>query len=143
LDGIARHRTKVTEVLAAFNASANHGILLHILRQLCQPSTRMYSNSLLDYILIYIIAYTTDFLDALFTLLSFLLQTPAGSTMLMSAGIMSTLIQVMDSPITTNATHTKVVYISTEKHSTLTDFFFFFKKKGLDQSSRTARHNHV
>ncbi|OAD05710.1 hypothetical protein MUCCIDRAFT_137701, partial [Mucor lusitanicus CBS 277.49] len=39
LDGIARHRTKVTEVLAAFNASANHGVLLHILRQLCQSTS--------------------------------------------------------------------------------------------------------
>ena len=44
LDGIARHRTKVTEVLATFNASANHGILLHILRQLVQPDSGKLQN---------------------------------------------------------------------------------------------------
>ena len=39
LDGIARHRGKLTEVLTALNASANHGILLQILRNISQDST--------------------------------------------------------------------------------------------------------
>jgi E3 ubiquitin-protein ligase HUWE1 len=42
LDGIARHRTKVTEVLSAFNASANHGVLMHILRQFSQGTKGRY-----------------------------------------------------------------------------------------------------
>lgn len=54
-------------------------------------------------------AYTDDFLDALFTLLAFLLQTSAGGTMLMSAGIMSTLIQVLDHSNVSNTMHKKVL----------------------------------
>lgn len=49
-----------------------------------------------------------DFLDALFTLLSFLFQTQAGGQMLMSAGIMSTLIQIMDNTSNTSDIHVKV-----------------------------------
>ncbi|KAF1799301.1 hypothetical protein FB192DRAFT_1285399, partial [Mucor lusitanicus] len=121
LDGIARHRTKVTEVLAAFNASANHGVLLHILRQLCQSTS----------------AYTVDFLDALFTLLTFLLQTSAGGTMLMSAGIMSTLIQVLDHPSNGNPIYRKafikvIGLLDTIMSNINTSFSSFCSANGLD-----------
>ncbi|CAO3651292.1 unnamed protein product [Mucor fragilis] len=121
LDGIARHRTKVNEVLAAFNASANHGVLLHILRQLCQSTS----------------AYTVDFLDALFTLLTFLLQTPAGGTMLMSAGIMSTLIQVLDHPSNANPIYRKALIkviglLDTIMSNINTSFSSFCSANGLD-----------
>ena len=33
LDGISRYRSKLTEVLTAINASANHGVLLYVLRR--------------------------------------------------------------------------------------------------------------
>jgi E3 ubiquitin-protein ligase HUWE1 len=56
----------------------------------------------------YIIVYNVDFLDALFTLLSFLFQTQAGGQMLMSAGIMSTLIQIMDNTTNKSDIHIKV-----------------------------------
>ncbi|OBZ91840.1 E3 ubiquitin-protein ligase ptr1 [Choanephora cucurbitarum] len=121
LDGIARHRTKVTEVLASFNASANHGILLHILRQLVQPDS----------------AYTVEFLDALFTLLSFLLQTTAGSTMLMSAGIMSTLVQIMNRPPIHTTIYPKALIkvvglLDTIMNHASTAFSSFCSANGLD-----------
>ncbi|KAG1116143.1 hypothetical protein G6F42_013768 [Rhizopus arrhizus] len=121
LDGIARHRSKVTEVLAAFNASANHGVLLHLLRQLCQSTS----------------AYTVDFLDALFTLLTFLLQTSAGGTMLMSAGIMSTLIQVLDHPSNSNPIYRKafikvIGLLDTIMSNINTSFSSFCSANGLD-----------
>ncbi|KAI8376627.1 hypothetical protein EDC96DRAFT_436149 [Choanephora cucurbitarum] len=121
LDGIARHRTKVTEVLATFNASANHGILLHILRQLIQPDS----------------AYTVEFLDALFTLLSFLLQTTAGSTMLMSAGIMSTLVQIMNRPPIHTTIYPKALIkvvglLDTIMNHVSTAFSSFCNANGLD-----------
>ncbi|KAI8362820.1 hypothetical protein BD560DRAFT_448756 [Blakeslea trispora] len=121
LDGIARHRAKVTEVLATFNASANHGVLLHILRQLVQPQS----------------VYTVEFLDALFTLLSFLLQTTSGSTMLMSAGIMSTLVQIMHHPLTDTPIHTKALIkvvglLDTIMNHVNTAFSSFCSANGLD-----------
>ena len=38
LDGVARHRGKLSEVLTALNASANHGVLLQVLRKVTQES---------------------------------------------------------------------------------------------------------
>lgn len=58
-----------------------------------------------------VLDYTEDFIDALFTLLSFLVQTTSGGTMLMSAGIMSTLIQVMNHPENSDAIYRKVLKI--------------------------------
>ncbi|KAI7890813.1 uncharacterized protein EV154DRAFT_421482, partial [Mucor mucedo] len=121
LDGIARHRTKVTEVLSAFNASANHGILLHLLRQFSQGTT----------------VYTVDFIDALFNLLSFLFQTQAGGQMLMSAGIMSTLIGIMDGDIKKSDIHIKVLIkvvglLDTIMNNVNTSFSSFCNANGLN-----------
>ncbi|GAA5804113.1 hypothetical protein HPULCUR_009599 [Helicostylum pulchrum] len=120
LDGIARHRTKVTEVLTAFNASVNHGVLLHILRQFSQGTT----------------VYTVDFLDAFFNLLTFLFQTQAGGQMLMSAGIMSTLIQIMDNVKTKTGIHIKVLIkvvglLDTIMNNVNTSFSSFCSENGL------------
>lgn len=121
LDGIARHRSKVTEVLNAFNASANHGILMHILRQLSGETS----------------GYTIEFLDALFTLLSFLFQTQAGGQMLMSAGIMSTLIQIMNNTNDQSALHIKALIkviglLDTIMNNVNTSFSSFCNAHGID-----------
>ncbi|ORX50832.1 hypothetical protein DM01DRAFT_1090162 [Hesseltinella vesiculosa] len=81
MDGIARHRSQLTDVLQACNASANHGPLLHILRQINQASTD---------------TFDSEFLDALFTLLLYMVQTPSGSQILMSAGIIPILLGMLD-----------------------------------------------
>lgn len=80
LDGIAKHRGKLSEVLTALNASANHGVLLQILRKINQETSR---------------EYPKEFLDALFTLLACLLQNQPGGQMLMSAGIIPTLVNIL------------------------------------------------
>lgn len=83
------------------------------------------------------IAYTVDFLDALFTLLTFLLQTSAGGTMLMSAGIMSTLIQVLDHPSNSNPIYRKafikvIGLLDTIMSNINTSFSSFCSANGLD-----------
>jgi E3 ubiquitin-protein ligase HUWE1 len=64
--------------LTALNASANHGTAMQILRRTNTANT-----------------YPQPFLDALYTLVSFLLQTQPGVQMLMSAGIIPTLVQII------------------------------------------------
>ncbi|KAI8977596.1 hypothetical protein BDF20DRAFT_875679 [Mycotypha africana] len=94
LEAVARHKSKASEVLSTLNASANHGILVHILRQLVKPAS----------------AYTSDFYGAFFNLISFLLQTPAGQTMLMTAGIISTLVQLLDQANHLSTVNEKVLH---------------------------------
>jgi E3 ubiquitin-protein ligase HUWE1 len=84
-----------------------------------------------------LLAYTVDFLDALFTLLTFLLQTSSGGTMLMSAGIMSTLIQVLDHPSNSNPIYRKafikvIGLLDTIMSNINTSFSSFCNANGLD-----------
>ncbi|KAJ3049458.1 hypothetical protein HK097_009550, partial [Rhizophlyctis rosea] len=57
LDGLSNYRSKLSEVLTAVNASANHGILMHILRKTITevekddcPIPAQYVHSLLDFV---------------------------------------------------------------------------------------------
>lgn len=77
-DGIARHRNKLSEVLTALNASANHGTIMQILRRTNTANI-----------------YPQSFLDALYTFVGYLLQTQPGGQMLISAGIIPTLVQII------------------------------------------------
>ncbi|KAJ2962784.1 hypothetical protein NQZ79_g2089 [Umbelopsis isabellina] len=83
LDAIARHRNKLSEVLTAVNASANHGTLLFILRKVTVAMESEDST------------YPQDFLDALFAFVTYLIQTQSGGQMLMSAGIIPTLLTIL------------------------------------------------
>lgn len=83
LDAIARHRNKLNEVLTAVNASANHGTLLFILRKVTVAMESEDST------------YPQDFLDALFAFVTYLIQTQSGGQMLMSAGIIPTLLTIL------------------------------------------------
>jgi E3 ubiquitin-protein ligase HUWE1 len=143
LDGIARHRGKVTEVLSAFNASANHGVLLHILRQLThqqQHGKLECRNNRIECIythnLFCVEIYTAQFLDGVFTLLSFLLQTPSGGQMFMSAGIISTLIQLLEHKDTgeyyTNVLIRAIGLFDTVMGSNSGSFSSFLNSNGLD-----------
>ncbi|KAI9470603.1 MAG: hypothetical protein EXX96DRAFT_362871 [Benjaminiella poitrasii] len=78
MDALIRYRTKLPEVLTAVNASTNHGTLMRILR-------KINSNE----------AYPQPFLDALFAFVSYLLQTQPGEQMLISAGVIPILVQIM------------------------------------------------
>ncbi|KAK4518814.1 ribosomal RNA biogenesis protein rrp5 [Mucor velutinosus] len=117
LDGIARHRNKLSEVLIAVNASANHGTMMQILRKANLNE-----------------AYPQSFLDALFTFVSFLLQTQPGGQMLMSAGIIPTLVQIVGNYQYTQLKNVaKVVgLIDTIVNSFATSFSAFCNANGLD-----------
>ncbi|EIE81892.1 hypothetical protein RO3G_06597 [Rhizopus delemar RA 99-880] len=78
LDAIARHRNKLSDTLSAINASANHGIIMQILRKVNTNEE-----------------YSQSFLEALLSFVSCLLQTQPGGQMLMSAGIIPILIQII------------------------------------------------
>ncbi|KAG2231174.1 hypothetical protein INT48_002955 [Thamnidium elegans] len=117
LDGITRHRNKLSEVLTAVNASANHGTMMQILR-------KTNSND----------AYSQCFLDALFTFVSYLLQTQPGGQMLMSAGVIPTLVQIVGNHHYTQLKSiAKVVgLIDTIVNSFATSFSAFCNANGLD-----------
>ncbi|KAI8978993.1 hypothetical protein BDB01DRAFT_852215 [Pilobolus umbonatus] len=117
LDAITRHRSKLTEVLTAVNASANHGTMMQILRK---------TNTNND--------YTQPFLDALFTFVSYLLQTPQGGQMLMTAGIIPTLVHIVDNHQYTQLKNiSKIVgLIDTIVNSYSTSFSAFCNADGLD-----------
>lgn len=117
MDGITRHRNKLSEVLTAVNASANHGTMMQILR-------KTNSND----------AYSQSFLDALFTFVSYLLQTQPGGQMLMSAGIIPTLVQIVGNhQYTQLKSIAKVVgLIDTIVNSFATSFSAFCNANGLD-----------
>jgi E3 ubiquitin-protein ligase HUWE1 len=117
LDAITRHRNKLSEVLTAINASANHGPMMQILR-------KTNSNE----------AYSQPFLDALFTFVSYLLQTQPGGQMLMSAGIIPTLVQIIGNLQYTQLKNlAKIVgLIDTIVNSFATSFSAFCNANGLE-----------
>ncbi|CAO3595638.1 unnamed protein product [Absidia cylindrospora] len=120
LDAISRHRTKLNEILHAFNASANHGTLLHILRQINNhPESEGFPN---------------EFLESLFTFLSYILQTQPGGQMLMTAGIIPTLLNIVDNQQSIHLKNvTKVVgLLDTIVNSITTSFSAFCNANGLD-----------
>lgn len=84
LDALGRYRGKLNEVLNSVNASVNHGILLHVLR-----------NTIAD--------LATDkpasvdfFVDSLFAFIAFVTSTAAGSNMIVSAGLIPLLVQLVE-----------------------------------------------
>jgi E3 ubiquitin-protein ligase HUWE1 len=110
LDAIARHRSKLSEVLTAANASANHGTLLYILRKVTVAmdsddgkmsySEEFGGNVNMRFKPSFLVAepsghYPQDFLDALFAFVTYLIQTQSGGQMLMSAGIIPTLLTIL------------------------------------------------
>ncbi|CAG8766933.1 5759_t:CDS:2, partial [Acaulospora morrowiae] len=87
LDGISRYRSKLGEVLTAINASANHGILLYVLRRVIADLDRDRQ------------IYPQEYYDSLFALISYIITTQTGGTMVISAGIVPTLLQLINNKI--------------------------------------------
>jgi E3 ubiquitin-protein ligase HUWE1 len=132
LDAIARHRSKLSEVLTAVNASANHGTLLFILRKVTvamdsedgKVSYSSGSENHLDHCTystsMFIAHYPQDFLDALFAFVTYLIQTQSGGQMLMSAGIIPTLLTILGNKKTTQLKVHRIPFIysviSTSRH---------------------------
>ncbi|KNE60235.1 hypothetical protein AMAG_05647 [Allomyces macrogynus ATCC 38327] len=84
LDGIARIRSKLNEVLMALNASVSHGVLLSTVRRVMHFMTTNEHPVPLDYF------------DALHGLISFLLTLQTSGNMLLNAGLVALLVQAFD-----------------------------------------------
>ncbi|CAI2172902.1 16430_t:CDS:10, partial [Funneliformis geosporum] len=84
LDGISRYRSKLSEVLSAINAAANHGILLYVLRRVIADLDS--KNPI----------FNQEYYDAVFALISYFITSQTGGTMVISAGIVPTLLQLLN-----------------------------------------------
>ncbi|KAF9935205.1 hypothetical protein FBU30_006290 [Linnemannia zychae] len=83
LDGLAHLRNKQQDVLTAINASASHGVLLYALRKVIAG---LDSEN---------VPYPQDFLDAMFAFISYIISSQTGGNMVISAGLVPTLLQLL------------------------------------------------
>ncbi|KAG0340869.1 hypothetical protein BG000_010885 [Podila horticola] len=83
LDGVAHLRGKQPDVLTAINASASHGVLLYALRKIVSGLDT--DN----------VPYPQEFLDAMFAFLSFVISFQTGGNMVISAGLVPILLQLL------------------------------------------------
>ncbi|KAG0215073.1 hypothetical protein BGX33_001508 [Mortierella sp. NVP41] len=83
LDGLAHLRNRHQDVLTAINASASHGVLMYALRKVV---TGLDSANA---------PYPQDFLDAMFALISYIISSQTGGTMVISAGLVPVLLQLL------------------------------------------------
>ena len=84
LDGAARYRGKIQEVLAAVNAGVNHGTLMSLLRKTVNDVANPEST------------IPHSFVEALLALVTFLASHAAGGNMVVAAGLIPLLIQIID-----------------------------------------------
>jgi len=87
LDAMARYRTKVQDVLAAVNAGVNHGTLMALLRKtVAEVAT---PESTLPH----------SFVEALLSFIIFLASHAAGGNMIVGAGLIPLLIQIIENQL--------------------------------------------
>lgn len=85
LDALARYKNHASEVLVAVNAGVSHGVLMTLLRHVTADMTKESS------------ALPPSFLDALLSFVTFLAsQNSGGGSMLVSAGLVPLLIQLIE-----------------------------------------------
>ncbi|KAK9761441.1 E3 ubiquitin-protein ligase tom1 [Basidiobolus ranarum] len=85
IDAIGRYRSRLTDVLTAMGASTNHGILMYLLRKV---STSVAAGETY---------YPQDFVDALLSLIGYIITTQSGGNMVITAGIIPVLLSILDS----------------------------------------------
>ncbi|KAJ3180597.1 hypothetical protein HDU85_004001 [Gaertneriomyces sp. JEL0708] len=83
LDSFSHHRNYLGPVLTALAASANHGTLMYLLRKMVASVN---SNEH---------GYPMDYMDALLAFLTYIATTQTGGNMIITAGIMPILIQLL------------------------------------------------
>jgi E3 ubiquitin-protein ligase HUWE1 len=84
LDALARYRNKIQEVLAAVNAGVNHGILMTLVRKTVLDVSN--PTSILQH----------SFIEALLSILTFIASHAAGGNMIVGAGLVPMLIQIIE-----------------------------------------------
>ena len=89
LDSLARYKNKLQEVLTAVNAGVNHGILMALVRtmvvEVADPESRL----------------PHSFVEALLSFITYLASHASGGNMVVSAGLIPLLIQVIENRIPT------------------------------------------
>lgn len=84
LDAVARYKSRVQEVLTAVNAGVNHGILMALVRNMVVEVAD--PNSQLPH----------SFIEALLSFITYLASSASGGNMVVSAGLIPLLIQVVE-----------------------------------------------
>ncbi|KAI5889571.1 uncharacterized protein SCHCODRAFT_02751097 [Schizophyllum commune H4-8] len=84
LDALARYRSKLSEVLAAVNAGINHGIIMSLVRAIVADIARPEST------------ITNSYVEAILGFLSYIASHASGGNMIVGAGIVPLLIQLID-----------------------------------------------
>lgn len=91
IENVSHYRGKLTEVLGAINASANHGHIIQSIRKILDGS---YGEG----IEVQSADYNIEFIESLFNFVSYILSSSSGGNMLISAGLV---------PILSSALQTK------------------------------------
>jgi E3 ubiquitin-protein ligase HUWE1 len=94
LDACSHHRSKTPEVLTAVSANVNHGIIISLFRNIV---TKLVAGSefILDRLTIAPVPY--ELVDAVIGFISFIASSPPHGNMLVSAGILPLLLEMLDS----------------------------------------------
>lgn len=96
LDALARYRNKIQEVLTALNAGVNHGVLMSLLRKtitdISSPPPSTSSPATLA-------APPNSFVEALLSFVTFIASHAAGGNMVVSAGLVPLLVQVIGNKV--------------------------------------------
>ncbi|KAI0051234.1 hypothetical protein FA95DRAFT_1602906 [Auriscalpium vulgare] len=87
LDAMARYRTKVQDVLSSVNAGVNHGTLMALLRKTVADVATPEST------------LPHSFIEALLSFVTFLASHAAGGTMVVGAGLVPLLIQIIENKL--------------------------------------------
>lgn len=83
LESMSHYRTGLPNVLTSLNVSANHGILMYVLRKVVSELEEEASS------------FSGEFVDAFFSFVSFLIDTDSGGMGLISGGFIQTLVPVL------------------------------------------------
>lgn len=83
LDALTRYRSRIAEVISSVNASANHGVLMNLFRGMASKLTEDSPEP------------PFDFVDGLSSMLTYLINTPAYSNMIVGSGIVPLLVQIL------------------------------------------------
>ncbi|EJD34111.1 hypothetical protein AURDEDRAFT_109329 [Auricularia subglabra TFB-10046 SS5] len=87
LDGLVRYRSKMQEVLTALNVGVNHGVLMALLRKIVAEAASPEST------------ISSAFIETVLSFVSHIASHAAGGNMIIGAGLVPVLIQIMDNTL--------------------------------------------
>ncbi|CDZ98238.1 E3 ubiquitin-protein ligase/Putative upstream regulatory element binding protein [Phaffia rhodozyma] len=122
LDAMCRYRHRISEVISAMNASANHGVLMSLFRSMVAKLGEESDDP------------PFDLVDSLVSMLTFLVSTPSYSNMIVGAGLVPMLVQLVQNNLLSRAPAvTKAInLIDHVIYSNSNGFTLFHNAGGLD-----------